>query len=110
MEGFAADYAGLNSLGIIYHSRKCIEDVVGYSIRPLGQAYNDNTLNQRNFKVEATVIELSPWEKFIESEYFVLFVLGVITVSVLLITGIFVAVCRCCFMQKVRVDSMGLSI
>jgi hypothetical protein len=53
--------------------------------------------------------ELTSWEKFKNGKYFEAFKWSIIVASFLILVGIVLIVCRCCFFKKVRVDPRGLS-
>ena len=63
LEGYY-DFFGITSFNMIYYSWECAEEVLNITIDPLGQAYNDNLQNQRDFVKPAPAAELTWWEQF----------------------------------------------
>ena len=102
------DYYGITSLGVIYYNVTCAEQILGYSIVPLGQDYNDDLQNSRGY-VAPEEIQLTWWEKFQQHEYFEVFKWIAIALIICLLMFLIVCICRCFCLKKVRVDPRGLS-
>lgn len=106
-EGYEEFY-GITSMGIIYYNLPCAEEILGYSIVPLGQDYNDDLSNSRGY-VPPVAEVLTWWERFQRHEYFEVFKWIAITLAIFLMTLFIVCICRCFCLRRVKVDPRGLS-
>ena len=102
------DQYGISSLGIIYYSSKCAEQLYGITIEPLGQDYNDDLENQRGYLAPVEE-ELTWWERFQQDEYYELYKWTAIITVVALMSVAICVICRIFCLRRVKVDPRGLS-